>query len=90
MTNSMYNIILVIAFIFNFAEINNALVQNSWGTRATGRWTTSSQQTTTPLKMSAVDNSITPEEINSRLAAQLKKLKAKDATSRELAKEVRD
>lgn len=91
MTSSVvYNSILVIAFISNFAQINNAYVQNTWGTRATTRWATCGQQTTTSLKMSAVDNSITAEEINSRLAAQLEKLKAKDATSSELTKEVRD
>lgn len=50
-----------------------------------GRWASVVES---GLKMSAVEKSVTSEEINSRLEQQLQKLKEKDATSRALKKEV--
>ena len=66
-----------------------ALSTNAFTTQTTGvrqgRWASGYSST---LSMSAVEKSVTAEEINSRLEAQLEKLKAKDATSTALSKEV--
>ena len=58
------------------------------GTITKWRHDASSIRTTTSIQMSAVEKPVTAEEINLRLATQLEKLKAKDATSIEVKKEV--
>ncbi len=79
------NTIVLIALL---VQISNAYV-NNFGP-ISRIWATNKRQTINPLKMSAVEKSFSAEEINSRLAAQLVKLKAKDASSIEVKKEVCD
>ena len=80
------SIVLITLLFINYLQINHAFVVQK--NEAVPTPTKRKHIINTSVQMSAVENSFTADEINSRLAAQLEKLKLKDATSLDLKKEV--
>lgn len=83
----MNNFLITLLLLVLVAYHTKAFVTNHSGVRQ-GRWAILRHSSNSRLRMSSAEKSITAEEINTRLEKQLEKLKAKDATSKNVNKEV--